>query len=139
MRKYLIGAAITAAVFVGASFAWAPERAVRTTGPLRLADLTLDRAFLFTAPIGDASSPTVLPANPNAGVVLTTVLGPAQTFVSIDGLPPIPLLPQPGQNDKVLLDPPIVVRPGQAFAIWTNTYAGYQATLGGYFVYPGEV
>ncbi len=154
MKQFLLGAALATAVLGAAGFAVLKEpvadAAVKKTMPLKLSDLTLDRAFRLTAPIGANATPTVLPATSNQGFIITEIAVPtgvsaASLTISINGAQPetIPLgAPIGGGAPLVFRDanPPIIVRPGDSISIGQNVNISPIAfTLGGYFVYPGEV
>jgi len=154
MKQFLMGAAVATAVLGAAGFAAFKEPAaavaVKMTMPLKLSDLTLDRAFRLTAPIGANATPTVLPATSNQGFIITEITNPsafsgASLTISINGAMPetIPLGAFTGGSAPLVfrdVNPPIIVRPGDSISIGQNVNTSPVAfTLGGYFVYPGEV
>ena len=135
MKQFLSGVALTIVVMAAAGFARAKTA---TTGPLRLADLTLDRAFSTDIPFA-SGLPFVIPtvANGSGFVLRQAWLEPwigctaaestsaIAVRIEIDGIPQRTLcfqaerysntsLTASGNRDRVVtLDPPVIVKPGQ--------------------------
>ncbi len=154
MKQFLMGAAVATAVLGAAGFAAFKEPAaavaVKKTMPLKLSDLTLDRAFRITVAVGSLAVPTVIPTPATQGFVITHLSVPTSqagfaVSVGINGGAPetIPIGPVVSGGAPLTIrdmDPPIVVRPGDIVSIGQNSNPTPTAiTLGGYFVYPGEV
>lgn len=156
MKQFVYGALVATAVLGAAGFAVMKEPVAGTKRnvPLKLSDLTLDRAFRYTIPIGTYNSPpTVLTAPANQGFVFTEFApSPTQGIVglsiSING-GPIESVPcgtsygssgPTGGNVPAPLNPPIILRPSDTITISAPTFGSmFTVTVGGYFVYPGEV
>jgi hypothetical protein len=147
MKQFILGAALSAVVFGAAGFAVAMEPA--RTVPLKLSDLTLDRAFRMTFAIPMA--PIVVPGDPNVGFVINYLSCPdaglTNSGVDIGPVGEIPervpagALSQNNGAEKCgrFLESPIIIRPGTAFTISQNFSTFSNVTIAGYFVYPGEV
>jgi hypothetical protein len=145
MKQFVYGALVATAVLGAAGFAMVKEStAAKTTGPIKLSDLTLDRAFRYSVAF-PASSPTVISAPPTIGFVLTYVFAP-----SLGSFPTLPISINGGEISTIPcgfssmsgqivdgnLHHPIVIRPGDTLTVYTSSLT---VTFGGYFVYPGEV
>lgn len=148
MRQFLSGAAVASAVLVAAGFAVVKEPAaasVRKTVPLKLSDLTLDRAFRYQFNVGDfAVNPTIIQLPATVGIVITSIRDPNAAYkfrVAINGglLEDFENSAAPvGHN----LAPPLIVPPGGSISVGAtngNPLVQKEVAVAGYFVYPGEV
>jgi hypothetical protein len=153
MKQFLLGAAVASAVLGAAGFAVtkAPA-AAKGSGPLKLSDLTLDRAFRYEFPAAPVSAPTVIPFPPTQGFVLTRIESRVAVnqavpivFFSLNGGPQQSVATGAATTGGIpvyyldgIVDPPLVIRPGDLLSIWSPN-PGLPMTIGGYIVYPGEV
>ena len=148
MKQFVYGALVATAVLGAAGFAVMKEPvagAAKRNVPLKLSDLTLDRAFRINAMVGTAATPSILTAT-TQGFVITEVLAPqwigyTDVSVSINGASPESYSTNTATSRVVFrsVDPPIIVRPGDAIAFWQGSTNPVPYTIAGYFVYPGEV
>lgn len=160
MRRYLIGAALAFVVTATAGFAiYGPSSSPPAKMvPLKLSDLTLDRAIRYEVTAGVSSvSPLPIPFPPTVGVVITRIesdqytYNVPQVFYSINGGPHHSVksgffvVPNGAPTTALYidgeLDPPLVVRPGDILNLSCSQPNGTpaQLVLCGYFVLPGEV
>lgn len=158
MKQFLLGAALTVAVTAAAGFAVARSPAKMV--PLKLSDLTLDRAFRYEFAAGVSSGSPVSFAFPPAptgfGVVVTRIesdqytYNPPQVFYSVDGGPHASVksgffvagaAPSVAAYIDGTVDPPLVVYPGQTISFSSSNPNGTPSNIVvcGYIVYPGEV
>jgi hypothetical protein len=159
MKRFLSGGLAMLGLVMLSSFAVVASRsepkaaAVQAVTPLKLSDLTLDRAFRETVNMLALGGTLTLGAPSSAGWVITTlstntnpVVG-FQVTISKNGAPPQQVttgwhVVTPGAVAHVIplpqtitLDPPLVVRPGETVSLSCQDWL----TIGGYVVYPGEV
>lgn len=159
MKQFLMGAAVATAVLGAAGFA------VKKSSPLTVGELTLDRAVRYTFPCGPTSAPLTITAPPDQGFVFTYFGGKLTSMgvtpginVSVNGGPTEFLsvgaqtvaTGGAGFDEANNLTPPIILRPGESMTIGVDngSTSGFPnppipnsgtITIGGYFVYPGEV
>ncbi len=169
MKGFLAGVGAATVLFALTSFAyWSgkaervaqPPPTARRTGPLRIEDLTLDRAFRQRIDVPLVGSALAVPFPPTVGVVIRSLTttrsgdpdnGSLQVHMAINGTPDERVMfgliygynSDADRGQTVTLDPPLVVRPGDALTMWFEGLSASQTslnlTIGGYFVYPGEV
>lgn len=153
MKSFLCGVFVPVLVLGLASFTPAPSPT--RTVPLKLSDLTLDRAFRETVNMFAIGGTLTLTMPPSSGVVITTIAtntNPQNGFqvtISKNGGAGQAIttgwhignssgacggtvigLPQ-----TVTLDPPFIARPGDTLTISCQDWL----TIGGYAVFAGEV
>lgn len=153
MRKVIPVIVVASVAIVASGFSASMAPGERRTTPLRVSDLTLDRAFRITVPM--SSTATTLPTTATQGMVITHITcfaglntGSGGIEFSINGSWPELVIGQllGGVGGGVwkpsdVGNPPIVVRPGDTLTIRQTLNPGsvIDVTVGGYFVYPGEV
>ena len=153
MRNFVLGALATlcvflamgAARFVPSSSEASVATAVRKTFPIKLSELTLDRAFRFQFTPGYFSgNPTVIPFPGTVGIIITSIAAPMGNGVkyqlSVNGGPVQDIFTSVTATEY-RLDPPVIVPPGGTLTIGDNgNIAGSPAVaVSGYYVFPGEV
>ena len=162
MKAFLSGALLVVCAASMTSFSVATKR----SAPLRVDELTMDRAVRITLPLAQVATPVPFPGTIGLAITSvssagTTTSGPSALLsfpfivrVSVNGAAAEPVVL--GQNtsyggsfsvrNAATFNPPIIVRPGDVLALSADVTGGgfstlpmIEVTLGGYFVFPGEV
>ena len=130
MKTASLCAVLMGTTIVLTSFALSTARPAAKTGPAwTVSQYQLDRAFRNTLPNTNNTQTITVQLPMTGGLIVTQVGG---CTISVNGVSEV--VPVAQGNPPVLLNPPIIARPGDVFAI---TYVG-QPVIAGYTTLPGE-